>query len=423
MKKVIILGGGIAGLSAASFLAAKGYQTEIIETSPKLGGRAYSFYDQFSGYSFDNGQHIMMGCYKETLSFFELIGATGNITIQKNLDIRFLKQGFKEYRLKASSAPYPFNLLSALLNYEAVSFQEKISFLKIFLKIPLYSSRDLKRISVKEWLLQENVSENAIKSFWEIICIGAMNTETELASAEMFIKILKEIFFKGRKNSLIIIPNSGLSDTYCNPAEEFITKNNGIISKGESVEGISMRNNKVINIKTDKRVIEDFDFVISAIPYYSLKRIIPQIKELPFIYSPILSAQIILKSAKLDDTFWGLIDSPVHWIFSKGTHLSVVISSAHKFVNLENDAIKKIILDELFEYTCIEEDDILSCRILKEKRATFIPGNNILDKRPRVNTLLSNFYLAGDWVKTGLPATLESAVLSARMVTDIIAHV
>lgn len=422
MKKVIILGGGIAGLSAASFLAAEGYKTEVIESSPKLGGRAYSFYDQFSGISFDNGQHIMMGCYKETLRFFNLIGAAGNIKVQEKLDIRFLKPGFKEYRLKSSSAPYPFNLLSALLGYNALSFEEKISFIKVFLRLPLYSSKDFNSISVKEWLLRESISENAIKSFWEILCIGAMNTETELASADLFIKILKEIFLKGKKNSLIILPVSGLTESYCNPAENYIIKNNGVISKGELVEGFNYFKNTITGIITDKRNIKDFDYVISALPYYSLKKILPQVKELPFRYSPIISAQLVLKNNKMEDTFWGLIDSPVHWIFNRGTHLSIVISSAHNFVNLENETLKKIILDELFEYTPLREEDILTCRILKEKKATFIPESDILDKRPPLNTTFSNFFLAGDWVQTGLPATLESAVLSARMVTDIIAH-
>jgi len=420
MQKVLILGGGIAGLSAASFLAEKGYQTEVIESSPKLGGRAYSFTDQFSGLTFDNGQHIMMGCYKETLRFLELIGASDNIKIQEKLEVRFLRPGFKEFKLKASSAPYPFNLISALINFHALNFNDKISLLKIFLKLPFYSSKDLKKITVTKWLTNEGATENSIKCFWEILCIGALNSEIKQASAYLFVNVMRRIFLEGNKNSLIVLPLVGLTEMYCTSAESYIENNNGTISTGEVVLEILAYRDKITAVRTDKRLITNFDMVISTLPYYSLKKVFSVFSEIPFEYSPIISAHIALKENKLANTFWGLIDSPVHWIFNKGSHLSVVISSASEIAKLEPEQIKLIILKELFEYTGITDEDILSCKIIKEKRATFIPANEILSKRPAQITSFNNFFLAGDWVQTDLPATLEGAVLSSRNVLELI---
>jgi len=111
MKRCLIIGGGIAGLTAASILSSKKIPVTLIESSPKLGGKTYSFMDEVSGEVIDNGQHIIMGCYKETLSFVRLIGADKNFKYQKNLILNFLDYNFKEYILQATNLFYPLNLL------------------------------------------------------------------------------------------------------------------------------------------------------------------------------------------------------------------------------------------------------------------------------------------------------------------------
>lgn len=417
MKKVIVIGGGISGLSAACFLAEKGFSVEVIEASPKLGGRAYSFQDKQSGFVLDNGQHIMMGCYKETLSFLKLIGADKNIKFQENLEVNFLSKGRKGFILKASSLPYPFSLLTGILNYRALSITERLSLLRIFLKLLLYSEKDLKKRTVAEWLSEESQSSNSIKSFWEILCIGTLNTSIYKASSLIFVRVLKEVFLKGKKNSLIVLPLSGLSDMYCSDAENFIKSHEGKISISEEVEKVFIRKGRVLSVKTNKREMTDFDYVLSTIPFYSLQKIVP-VNEIPFKYSPILSAHFVLRDNPLKEPFYGLIDSPVQWIFNRGTHISIVISSAEKLIDISNEELSSLIIAEIEKYTSIKKENILSCRIIKEKRATFVPSNNIVDKRPAVSTKISNLFIAGDWVETKLPATLEGAVVSARAAVD-----
>src|SRR3972149_8171647 len=127
MKKCLVIGGGFAGLSASVYLSNAGYNVELIEASPKLGGRAYAFIHKPTNMLIDNGQHIMMGCYKETLKFLVLINALDKIEIQEKFSLKFLYPSFELHELKASSLFYPFNLVSAILNYSALSFRERLS--------------------------------------------------------------------------------------------------------------------------------------------------------------------------------------------------------------------------------------------------------------------------------------------------------
>ncbi|MDR3668374.1 MAG: FAD-dependent oxidoreductase, partial [Ignavibacteriaceae bacterium] len=222
---------------------------------------------------------------------------------------------------------------------------------------------------------------------------------------------------------VIILPSIGLSETYCNNASKFIENGEGKISLSEPVIKLTVQDNTLNEIITAKRIITDFDYVISALPLYALKKIIDINDLFPGLdleYSSILTVHLFLKEYRNDNSFYGLIDSPVQWVFNKGTHLSVVISNADKLIEMPKDDIIELILSELKKYILLEREEVSSFRIIKEKRAAFVPSNNILDKRPSVNTPYKNFFLAGDWIDTSLPATIESAVKSGRMAADAV---
>lgn len=186
MSEFVIIGGGFAGLSAAVHLSARGKQVELIEASQKLGGRAYSFTDKTTNTVIDNGQHIMMGCYRETLNFFDIIGAKDNLIFQNRLKVNFLKPSFNLVPLEVLSGLYPFNLVTGLLRYKALTFKERFILLYFFLKLPLSSGKDLAKITVLDWLLEENQNEQIRKAFWEPLTVGALNTSTSKASAKVF---------------------------------------------------------------------------------------------------------------------------------------------------------------------------------------------------------------------------------------------
>lgn len=422
-KKVIVIGGGFAGLTTAAYLAKNKFEITLLEASPKLGGRAYSFLEKGTNTIIDNGQHILMGCYRDTLNFISLIGATKNFYFQKRLEVKFIKENFQILPLKSFPLIYPFNLTFGLFNFKAISFSDRLNLLKVFLKLPFYTDDKYSNLNIKEWLEKENQSLDVQDAFWEILAVGALNTNLEKASAKIFIDILKRIFLKGIKSATIVLPKSGLSESYVSNAQEYILKNRGIIHLSEPVESIIVKDNCITKIQSSKQNYSDFDFVVSAIPAFALSRIIDkefQVNVPEFIYSSILNIHLWLKDNSFPEGFYGLINSPLHWVFNKGSHLNIVISDADEFVNNSDEELIEIVKSELQKVFLLDPAMIYNYKILKEKRATFIPSNNIIDKRPSQKTHINNLVLAGDWVNTGLPSTIESAVKSGRVAAELI---
>jgi len=423
MKKCLVLGGGFAGLTSAVYLSKAGFKVELLEASPKLGGRAYSLLEPVTGEIVDNGQHIFMGCYKETLKFLKVTGSLGKLEFQGSLTINFLKENNKLFQLSASKFLYPLNLLLALLNYKAITFSERLLMLKFFFKLPFNLNKDLCKMTVLEWLEKENQNENIRKAFWDFLSIGALNTNPETASAKVFSDTLKEIFLRGSKAAKIILAREGLSETYCNSAQKFIGKNGGEISLSEKAEELIVENHKIIKVKTGKREISDYDFVVSALPHYALEKIIEiknHFKNPVLQYSSILSVHLWLKQNNLQKSFYGLIGSQIHWVFNHISYLTLVISDAERFMELSKEEIFAIAYEELNKFMGISREEITTYKVIKEKRATFIPSNNVLGSRPETETKIKNLFLAGDWIETGLPSTIESAVKSGRMAADLI---
>ena len=422
MKKCIVIGGGIAGLTSATYLTKYGVKTELIESKNKLGGRAYSFKDRKHNSVIDNGQHILMGCYEETLKFFRLISAQNNLTYQKQLFITFINNNSEFHYLEATKLFHPLNLIMGLLNYSFLNFSEKISLIFFFIKLAFSGTDYLKNLTVDEWLNRENQSENLKQSFWEIVCVGTLNSSTNKASAEIFKVVLKKMFLDSNFSSTIILPKYGLSETYCHPAKEFILKMGSKISLSENVLELKTKKAVITKIVTNKRIINDFDFVISTVPLTALSKFYSgdEIKNVSFDYSCIVSVHIWLKENKLQNKFYGLINSSVHWIFSHDDHITLVISDANYIKETKNDEIFEMCLIELEKYIKIKKEDIIDYKIIKEKDATFIPSNKNLNNRPKTKTKINNLFLAGDWTYTGLPATLEGAVVSGKKAVESI---
>lgn len=423
MKKCIVIGGGFAGLSAAAFLSKYKYKVKLLEASPKSGGRAYSMPAKDGKTIIDNGQHILMGCYSDTIKMLKMVDAQDNFIYQKNLEINFLQSGGKKIKLKATSVPYPFNLLFGIMNYSAISFYDRLKVIKFFLTLLVLSRNKITDSTVSDLLNSGNQNETINKALWDVIAIGALNTNTKKASADTFITILKQIFFNGNFSSTIILPKRGLSDSYISSTAKFIRSNNGSIHNSCTVTGSEIENNRISKIFTNADVITEFDSVICAVPFYAFGKIVDSsvlLKQPLLEYSSILTVHVWLNEINLKDDFYGLIDSPLHWIFNKGTHLTLVISDADYLMEKSKEEIYNLIKNELYKFAGINESEIITYQILKEKRATFIPSVSANNSRPPVKTKLDNLFVAGDWIDTGLPSTIESAVKSGRMAAEAV---
>jgi len=419
MKSCLVVGGGLAGLSAAVSLAKQNIHVQLIEASPKYGGRVYSFTDEKSGDEIDNGQHLLLGCYYETLKFIDTINAAHHFQHQKKLEINFAARDGQKYHLAATSLPYPFGLLFGLLNYDALSIADKITIILLIARLPFFESITQRNKTVEDWLVNMNQSRNSIKAFWEIIGVGALNSRLRDASAEIFIDVLKVIFLEGDDASAMIIPKVGLSKAFINPAVSYLEMKKSELSLSEKLVELSFNGSKVVSAVTDKKNVRDFDAVILAIPVHGMGKI----KNIEFLLEPdtiemkhssILTLHIWLKENRLKKSFYALLDSRLHWVFNHGTYLTTVTSGADELIEKSPKELFAIASAELSNHLGIKAEDISDYKIIKEKRATFIPNKENLSKRPSTKTKIENIFLAGDWTNTGLPATIEGAIKSGH---------
>lgn len=426
MKKIVVIGGGISGLSAAVLLAEKNYEVTLIESSPKLGGRAYSFYHPKINSIIDNGQHLMMGCYTNTLSFLSKIDSADLIEIQKNMSVCFVKKNESEFNLAVSNIFYPINLLFAILKFNAISLKSRLKIVDLFLELCFCWTCDIKEYSVVQWLIEKKQTREAIQSFWEIICFGTLNTSIDRASASIFAEVLKKIFLDGNDSTKFIIPKVGLSELYVEKCKEKLKKKNNIINTSEKVLVFEYSNSSLIRVITDKNTYSEFDYVISSIPSHQLIKIfknskiptkcLPELK-----YSPILNAFIWLSKNPFTKKFYGLIDSKIHWIFNHGEYISLTISAAEELILLTNDEIFEILYSELeIFFSIFKKELVTNSIIIKEKRATFISDSESTAKRENIKSPFNNLILSGDWTNTGLPSTIEGAVQSAMTAVDCV---
>ncbi len=419
MKKVLVIGGGLSGLTAAAYLSHNNFDVTLLESTNKLGGKTHSTQDRATGVEIDNGQHILLGCYFETLNFLRLISSVDSLKIQEQFSINYLLQDFKIFKLKSVNFFYPLNLLHGFIFFELLSFNDKISLIKLLLKLKFIDSNSLNDLTVKDWLLKENQTQNSTNIFWEIICVGALNISTEIASAKLFCDILKQIFWTGGNSFKIILPKYSLNETFINPAEKFLFRNNVKFYKSEKCEKIFIDDNKIIGVQTNKRNFKDFDYYLIAVPFYSFKSFnILNTHNLEITYSPIVNIYVWLNSNPLTEPFYSVVNSPIHWIFNKGSFINITISNAINLVEKSKNEIEEIISDELDKFIPGLSKEIIRILIIKEKRATFIPSKEILEKRFKSKTIISNLFLAGDWTDTKLPSTIEGAIKSGRIAAE-----
>ncbi|MDD8017177.1 MAG: hydroxysqualene dehydroxylase HpnE [Bacteroidota bacterium] len=432
---VLIIGGGVAGLAAAVELTSQKFSVTLVEQKQRCGGRTYSFPHAETGDEVDNGQHLMMGCYHATLRYVKTIGTFSKVKLQDNLSIVFRHQHKPPAELKAVTLPAPFNILFGLLRMKSVSFPNRLALLRVGMNL-IFKNPDtdkhLQKISVRQWLDELRQSEENKKYLWDIIAIGALNDSTDRISAALFAKVLKTAFFGSRENSSMMIPQYGLSSVLVNGAVEFIQRNGGKVMLNTGVQSVKNTASKIHAVQLQTGEVLKPKVIISAIPYFDLPKIfmeeqrkyIPELQTLDALTSsPIVTLHLWFDAHFMKEEFVALLDSPLHWVFNKSKmygkgeeglmYLSIVISGADELVEKSKEELTDMARGELQRfYPTASVAKIIHSLIIKEKRATFSPKVGVEQFRPSHRISLENFFLAGDWTDTKLPATIEGAIRS-----------
>lgn len=433
MKLVTVIGGGLAGLSSAVFLHKKGYQVQLFESSPKLGGRAYAFYDREKNLYFDNGQHILAGWYENTFEYLKAIGSYDKLDFQSNLEVNFYDTDKNSYYLKTYNLPAPFNLLFGLLNFKALSSSDKFSVFKIY---KIFTDKNLEKLNnVAELLKTIKQTPRLIQYFWEPFILAVFNAKPENINCKIFIDILKNGFSK-KSFSNLVIPKVNLNELFIDGALAYFKKNDIIVNEKVKVSKLVVNNNSIEYAVTEAGNRVNSDYFISAVPFFRFKDLF-EINDYNRYFngrgnlhsSSIISLHLFFENEVPADLLkknsfgmTGLIGTKVQWIFKRNPkHLSLVISASDfldELTDESNEVIYKNCISELSK--CLKGFDSLivkDYKIIKEKRATFIPDNDSITNRPNQKTDIQNFFIAGDWTNTGLPATIESAVKSSKIIS------
>jgi squalene-associated FAD-dependent desaturase len=442
---VIIIGGGFAGLSAGVALAEKGFRVAVLESKPALGGRAYSFADSESGDLVDNGQHVLMGCYTEALDFLARIGAAGDLVFHQDLEIEMLDRGGAGATLRTARLPGPFHMSTGLLQYRHLTIGQRFRVLTGGLKLLAMQRRDLsmlQKMTVAQLMDALGQGDRAREAFWYPLSIATLNDEPEVSSAALLAEVLKRGFFSKRSDSAFVYSRVGLSELYCTRAAAYIERRGGSVTTHSVVDSIEIENGNAARVKLRDGSRLGAANIICAVPSRQVARLLPSALRGDRVFAPIAELQsspIICVHAWFDRditdaAFVGFIGTTTQWLFNKRRifelhgerhpgYLSFVISGARKLVDRSNEELLEIVRNDLTAMIpSSSQAKLVRALVLKEKHATMAPSPDTFRLRPTTRTPIANLFLAGDWVQTGLPATIESAVISGRAAAITIAN-
>lgn len=439
-KNVIIIGAGAAGISAGIYLCTNGFKVKILERRNIPGGRAYSTRDGLTGEMLDNGQHLLAGAYKYFPAMLKALGTDIYLNPQKALNVPFIDKG-RISRLNAGLLPGKAGLVLGLLLFGALTFKSKVNIIKFFLRLnngkigtPNSTTLDLLR--------KENQTDESIARFWNPIIVSALNLNADKADSRLFIAVMEKAFFSGPENSRLIFPSVDFNELF-EPAGNWFLERGSELLFSRQAKQLNVIGDKIKSIKINKDEIDDFDFVISAVPPNYLMKIIPDeynnhpfFSVLPrFEFSPIISAFFWFDTDIFRDKFAALLNSKLHWVFNRrricrfnksigGNFpycLSFTISDAGELADMSMEKLRDLLLDEIrLVFPEAASANLLHSKIIIEKNATPQLTPEMEPLRPPAATPLKNLFIAGDWTATGLPATLESAARSGYMAAEAV---
>lgn len=426
MKKVVIIGAGIAGISSAVELCQSGFEVILIEQKPQIGGRIYSIADKASGDLIDNGQHLLTGAYHRFMEILKILGTADKIKQQKSIIIPFYSKS-GNITLDSSKFPGSMGMLYGLLALKSVSFKSKLAAVILMIKIKAGFEGDTD-VGCDDFLKRHKQGEDLIELFWEPLILATINADINTASAKLLVNVLRKAFLAGRQSAALMFPKTDLSDLL-QPLEYFLQKNNSKLIKSAKASKLNIVDRNCIGVELATGELIASDALILAVPPYSIHKLLPVDSKLyDFVhnlsYSPIISVYFWFEDDLFDFDFAGIIGYDSQWIFNRRKiieinnskfrgHITVTVSAANELMKMSLDAIANHVFAELkIIFNLRDEIKPTWQRVIIEKFATPLISSIVEGQRPSECTDIRGLYVAGDWCDTGLPATIEGAALS-----------
>jgi hydroxysqualene dehydroxylase len=443
--RVAVIGGGLAGITAAIALAEAGAAVTLLEARPRLGGATCSF--TRDGLVVDTGQHVFLGCCTAYRGLLHRLGMTAHAPLQDRFDVTVLAPGpagqVRRGRLRRTALPGPLHMLPALARYPFLSLAERSVVSRPALAMrrvdPADPAVDEQRFG--DWLAAHGQGDQARRALWDLFTVSALNIAGDDASLALAATVVKTGLL-GRNNAADIgVPALPLGELHGDAAATLLAKLGAQVLIGAKVSAIDSdpdpgRPGFRLRLAAGEGRAAEMaaDAVVLAVPHEAAARLMPP-GALPdgavaawagLGASPIVNVHVIYDRPVTDLPFAAAVDSPVQWVFdrtrisgldrgsaAKRQYLAISLSAADEYVDVPAARLAEQFVPALAElFPAAREAQVVEVFVTRERRATFrqAPGAGRL--RPGAATRLPGLVLAGAWTATGWPDTMEGAVRS-----------
>jgi squalene-associated FAD-dependent desaturase len=419
LPETIVAGGGLAGLAAAAALCSVGHSVKVFEARPFLGGRATSY--EIDGETIDNCQHILLRCCVNLMDFYRRLGVENDIAFHR--EIFFIEPGARMSTFRAGILPAPNHFAESFLRMSFLTAGEKLDVVRAIRAIGReYTRPDLDRITMREWLEEKRQPARAIERFWRQVLVSAINEDLERMAAAHGFQVFR-LGFLARKNSYEMgVPAVPLGVLYGREAWQRIGQAD--LRMRAPVEKFVIENGSVAHVVVAGEQIRA-DHYICALPFERVSAVIPDlaIDLSGFEHSPITGIHLWFDRPVTMLPHATLLDRTIQWMFNKseGRYIQLVVSASRSLETMPRADVIALALRELAEYfPSVRDARLEKSHVVKEIRATFSAAPNLESRRPLSRTSIPNLYLAGDWTRSGWPATMEGAVRSGYLAAEAI---
>ncbi len=428
-RRVVVIGGGLAGIAAALDCAAAGAQVTLVEVRRRLGGAAYSF--ERDGMQLDNGQHVFLRCCGAYRALLARMGSYQHVAVQPRLEIPVLSPGRETVVLRRGSLPPPFHLAGALARYPHLSRARRMSAAlaarALMAVDPSDAAADAQTFGA--WLGDLGQDEHAVSVLWDLIALPTLNLPASEASLSLAAFVFRTGLLSGADSGDIGFHVGTLADTIGEPAERALSEAGVEFRLGWRAEGVR-RLQDGFEVEGGGEDGLSAEAVVVALPHARagglLKPLLPQLsaKLAGLGSSPIVNLHVVFDRVVCEEPFAAGVNTPVQYLFDRsaaarapaGTqYLAVSLSGAAREMQMSVDALRERYIPALRELLPGARDaNIESFLATREHAATFRAAPGAAALRPGPRTSVPGLVLAGSWTDTGWPATLEGAVLSGH---------
>ena len=424
MPSVTIVGGGLAGLATAAALGGAGFEVDLFEARGFLGGRATSFPlapSEEDSVVIDNCQHVLLKCCDNLLDFYSRLGVRDRV--QFFSEFHFMEPGGRVSVLRRGALPAPLHFTGSFLGLKFLSLADKLAIGRGMMAIRREHAtrRDLDQISMLDWLREKRQTPRAIERFWRQVLVSALNEELDRTAALHGFQVFWQAFLAQADAYEMGVPAVPLGELYSASAwRRFEGVRIHLRAAAESVDASGC-------VRLTDGVVRKADYTVVCLPPDRLSTVAPELNiDTGWVeYSPITGIHLWFDRPVTDLPHATLLDRTIQWMYNKseGRYLQLVVSASRSLTNMPKTEVIALAVRELAEFfPLVSQAKLERSHVIKELRATFSarPGTETL--RPTAVTSSPNVFLAGDWTRSGWPATMEGAVRSGYIAAEAVAR-